>query len=515
MATQALISVTVLADHNEYKINLSVGSTVQQALKIAAVSLAETDKVEPILSTVLEDHTQVVVRRVKEEFYTEQVVLSFEHQELKNEALPEGERRLSQAGMNGLEEITYRRLFEDGVVVATNVFTTTILQEPKPEIEMVGTRSMTEAIALPGTLGYISAGNAWLIQSTTANRKLVISTGDLDGRIFSLSLDGKYLLFTRFITTPESINSLWLADIKSEPIRIQDLKVNNVIHFAAFNDASTRLAFSTADWQVGAPGWRANNDLSELMIYPDGTIASPEQILAPSAGGVYGWWGTEYAWSPDGLKFLFMRPDRVGIFDRQSETETSIVDIEPYQTGGNWAWTPSAAWSPDGKAVYTVDHVENGTAGLVESQRFDLITLPSAGGAIKTLVKDVGMFAQPVPSPDFRSAGEFESLPGENNDQAEYSVAYLQSLQPGKSDTSTYRLSSISQWGTDQKDLFPNAGEEGITPQRVAWSPTSVDEAGNFGIALVYKGNIWIIDAGTVIAQQITRDGLTTRIDWR
>lgn len=38
---------------------------------------------------------------------------------------------------------------------------------------------------------------------------------------------------------------------------------------------------------------------------------------------------------------------------------------------------------------------------------------------------------------------------------------------------------------------------------------------GLYAIAFIYNGNMWIVDIGTGIAQQISGDGLTTRIDWR
>ena len=98
------------------------------------------DKVEPPYIQCLSDGSLVKVIRVREEYYIEQVIIPFEHQELRNEALPEGERRLSQPGVNGLEEITYHRVFEDDIEVSNSIVKTIVLKEAIPEVVMIGSR---------------------------------------------------------------------------------------------------------------------------------------------------------------------------------------------------------------------------------------------------------------------------------------------------------------------------------------------------------------------------------------
>ncbi len=504
ISTQASISVTVIADQHEYPVILSAGSTVRQAVGAAGINLGELDRVEPALSNVLSAGDLVKVTRVTEELYTLQVAIPFEHQQLKNEALPEGESLLSQAGSNGLKEITYRRVFEDGREVSDNPIQATVLQEAVPEIEMVGTQSLLQAVALPGKLAYLSAGNAWVMQNTTADRHLVVSTGDLDGRVFSLSPDGRYLLFTRFASNAHAINTMWMADLQSTPARMVDLQVGNVVHYAQFNSTSTRLAYSTANWREGTPGWQANNDLNMMGINQDGTLNAPVQLIQPNSGGMYGWWGTNYSWSPAGLRFLVVQPDGLGLFDARTLVQVTLLDVTPYQTGGNWAWEPGVAWSPDEHQVYAVAPVTSGSDSSGTPESFDLIAISLPGGMPVTLVEDVGMFAYPVTSP---SSARLTSTG--------YSLAYLQAVHPSQSETSTYRLYTINPDGSKQNALFPPADTTGISPQIVVWSPSSIDQAGNFGIALVYNGNIWIIDSGTGNALQITGDGLASRVDWR
>jgi len=70
-------------------------------------------------------------------------------------------------------------------------------------------QSSIAPVSLPSPLVYLSNGNAWVMDQSTANRYLLVATGDLDGRVFTLSEDGKWLLFTRTEEDEEIINSLW------------------------------------------------------------------------------------------------------------------------------------------------------------------------------------------------------------------------------------------------------------------------------------------------------------------
>jgi hypothetical protein len=303
--------------------------------------------------------------------------------------------------------------------------------------------------------------------------------------------------------------------LEYDPARIIDLGVENIVHFAEFDPASNIVAYSTVEWRETSPGWQANNDLYELSVSAGGFVGSPRMDLESNSGGVYGWWGMEFSWAPDQLRFLYSRPDGIGIIDSRDGTQTSILNIPPYQTGGNWAWIPGADWSPDGNVVYTVNHVSSADNSSDESQDFDLIAIPLLGGSLINLVKNVGMFAYPEPSPVDQKSTLINTTSGEIPDQNAFSVAYLQAIFPDQSETSQYRLFMIDRDGSNQKSLFPEEGAVGLDPQVVAWSPTSMGSDNNYAIALIYNGNIWIIDVGSGAAQQITGDGLTSRIDWR
>jgi hypothetical protein len=380
---------------------------------------------------------------------------------------------------------------------------------------MIGSRSTSTSLSFPGRIAYLSAGNAWVIENTTGNRRLLVSTGDMDGRIFSLSNDGEFLLFTRFSSDNSTINSLWVASLQNDPVKLIDLGVKNIIHYGEFNPRSTIVAYSTVEWRETAPGWQSNNDLYELGVSATGFVGLPQMDLESNSGSVYGWWGMEFSWAPDQIRFLYSRPDGIGILNSSDGTLTSILNIAPYQTGGNWAWVPGAAWSPDGNTVYTVNHVASEEDQSGESQRFNLIAVPLTGGTSIDLVNNVGMFAYPVPSPVDHKGKFINDSSADTVDQVAFSIAYLQAIFPDQSETSGYRLYIIDRDGSNKKYIFPEEDAVGLEPQHVVWSPGRVESIGNFAIALIYNGNIWIIDTGSGVAQQITGDGLTSRVDWR
>lgn len=508
--TQAQLTVLLNADGKNFQVEVPSGSTVQQAYEKAGITLTELDRSDPPIYTVLTDGAKINLIRVREEFEVEQLTVPFERQMVQNESLPVGEARLSQPGENGLKEITYRRLFENDVEISRSEVKTVIVKEAVPEIVMVGSQTPFTSLPISGRLVYLSAGNAWLMERTTGNRRAVVNSGDLDGRIFSLSPDGNWLLFTRDQGVENEINSLWAARIDAEASTLIDLKASNIVHFAAFGPDSTTVAYSTVEPRSTAPGWQANNDLILVGVSPSGFISKPRTIIETNSGGVYGWWGTEFAWAPDGSKIAYARPDGIGWITLGEEPSiVPLRDVIPLQTGGDWAWVPGIDWSPDGKILYFVDHLTSeGITSPEESTLFDLVALPLEFGPAINLASQVGMFAYPSISSLEREIGEAS---GENS----YRVGYLQAIIPTQSETSRYRLVVCDRDGSNRIVLFPADGVQGLDPQRIIWSPLPGADGGNMAIALIYQNNIWLVNPEDGQAQQITGDGLAVRIDWR
>jgi hypothetical protein len=197
-----------------------------------------------------------------------------------------------------------------------------------------------------------------------------------------------------------------------------------------------------------------------------------------------------------------------------SEVNSAVwLEFHPLQTHASWAWVPGVTWGPDGKALYTIDHAAPpGTLLPEESQLFDLTAIPLEGGAPIEVISQVGMFAYPLASP----------LQAQPSGEQSYQVAYLQASFPDQSETSRYRIMVMDRDGSNRQFLFPAEGTQGLIPQREwgAWSPAPMPETGHNALAVIYQGNLWLVDAGAGQAQnpaawQITGDELTSRVVWR
>ncbi len=508
-ATPSLISVTILVDDTQGEVEIPPGGSVQQALDASGISLEYLDRVEPPAYTLLADQDQVRVVRVREEFTVEEEIIPFEKQLLQTESLPDGQTLLAQSGENGVREITYRQVFEDGVEVSRYPVRSSVVADAVPEIFMVGIQTPYVPVSIPGRLVYLLAGNAWMMEQTSGNRKAIVVTGDLDGRVLTLSRDGSRLLFTRRSTEEGQINTLWVADINTDPIALYNLNINNIVHFAEWlpDPKNDKIIFSTVEPRPTAPGWQANNDLNVASFSTREWVSQWKVYVDANSGGVYGWWGTDYLLEPGGERVAYARPDGVGYVNMGDGSLMPLMDIVPVQTGGDWAWIPGFSWSPDGKTMYVVDHSNpSGSTQPEESSFFDVGAILLEAGSYIPMIPQTGMFAYPSTSP-------FLPQPSAEND---YLVAYLQAIFPNQSDTSRYRLVVMDRDGSDRRILYPADGEPGIEPQTPVWSPATLSETGRYSIAVINEGNLWLVDsAGIESPQQITGDGLVTRIDWK
>ncbi len=509
--TQAPVSVTIVADGQTHSVRVPAGSTVAQALEAAGVSLGDLDRVTPPAYALVTPGTTITVVRVEETFETQEEVIPFERQTLRNEGLPEGETRLVQRGVNGRQEVTYRLVYEDGQLVARQAVQVTVLETPVPEIVMIGTRAPFRPRPLPGRLVYLAGGNAWLMETATDRRRPVVVTGDLDGRVFQLSYDGRRLLFTRRSETEGQINTLWMALLDTEPVTLIDLGIANVVHFADFSPRNSRyVAASTVEPRDAPPGWQANNDLLAVLVTPGGRPLPPKVLLEPNAGGVYGWWGNDFAWRPDVQGLAVARPDGVAYLDLTPEEPVlqTWLTFTPYQTRSDWAWVPGLTWSPDSQVLFTVVHGTPGqTNGDEAEPRFHLVAYVPALQRALLLAEDVGMFAYPVVSP-------WQTTAGEGQGQT-YQVAYLQAITPRQSELSRYRLMLMDRDGSDVRALFPADEGLGLEPQQVHWSPQAMPDTQHWALAVLYEGDLYLVDAVTGEAQPLTGDGQVVAVDWK
>jgi Tol biopolymer transport system component len=89
-----------------------------------------------------------------------------------------------------------------------------------------------------------------------------------------------------------------------------------------------------------------------------------------------------------------------------------------------------------------------------------------------------------------------------------FNVAYLQAVEPLESINSSYQLVLMDRDGSNAAVMFPQDGEPSLAPQTVAWSPNGTH------IALTADSNLWVLEIGKGLAQQLTGDGQTSAPSW-
>jgi len=497
------LPIEILVDDRIITLDIEIGSTIQTVLSSQEINLNPLDKVDPPVFTVITEPISIKITRVEEKFETEEVVIPFEQQTVRNEALPERQNVLIQPGINGMQEITYRLLYENGQLFSRTEVRRVDILDPKPEIMMIGVQSPFTSIPINGKIIYLSSGNAWMMENQTSNRTPILTNGKLDGRILSISPNGKWLLFTQISAEEEIINELWLINLEIEEPKPVYLKIDNVIHFSDWIPGNTlSVLVSTVEPRDVAPGWQANNNLIELTLGADGKVLRTKEVIESNSGGIYGWWGTNFQFSPDGKNLAFIRPDALGLINIKDQELEIITDVIPYQTKSDWAWVSPFSWSKDNRFIYWVDHRNDISQENPElSPIFDLKAVDTETYQSVTASENVGMFA-------------FPSIINSTENKENYQLGYLGAIFPENSESSRYRLLISDRDGSNSQVIFPLGDMQGLEPQKINSSPCTDEQICQLGF--IYQGNFWIVNLNDQFStHQITGDGLITRIEWK
>ncbi|GAP62093.1 hypothetical protein ARMA_0516 [Ardenticatena maritima] len=480
--------------------------TVADMLAEQGVALGDLDRVEPPSFTLLEDGMRVRVVRVQERFVDEDVPLPYTRETRRDATLPRGEIRVVQLGQVGRERLRWRILSENGVEVSREVASRETLATPQPEIVVLGTLGALEQVPISGTLVYRAGGNAWVMRGNNTPRALT-TTGDLDGHVFALSPDGRWLLFTRKpiggnVGQGGPINSLWLVrtDIVDDEPRY--LETDSVLwadwrpclpqQGRACPPEQYEIGYSTAERTPNPPGWKARNDFWLLSLNGDGTLLTRREIGEPVGAEWYAWWGREWAWSPDGRLAAWGSATALGVLNVATRQHTVLTTFYPYETLAAWVWTPRPAWRSDGEWLAAVVHAPSPRALRPDrSERFDLWLLPMSVSAPPVpIAENVGMWAMPAWSP------------------TALELAYAQAEAPDGSALSRYALMLMDADGSNRRRLFPANDTPGMELPRFVWSPDG--EA----LAAIWQGDLYLV-ARDGTATPLTATGDVTHLDWR
>ena len=505
--TQESMQVVVIADNRQRAFEQPQQVTVGQFLDLIGLELGELDLLNPPKTTQIQDGMTITVVRVEEQVDCDQNPLPFQQQTVPSEGLQSGEERLAQPGVNGIEEVCYRTTIEDGQPRDRVEIRRVVVQAPQDQIMWVGVDTANlETVPITGTLAYLSNGDVWLMRGSNATKRPLTTGGGADGKAFALSQDGNQALFTRQYTGEETdiyFNTLWvILDTHASEPEAQELSLlNNILYAEWVPFQPYTFTYSAAESREAAPGWQAFNDLWLMRLDPNsGQVLSPRNILEASSGGVYGWWGTQFRWSPDGSALAWARADSVGLLDLDNGEFQPLLSFPVYTTFQDWVWQPTLSWSPDNLMLATTVHgLPFGSEPAESSPIFNVAVAAANGEFLAEVVDRAGIWAAPVFSPFLEDqTGEFPQA----------YVAYLRARSPLNSRTSDYDLVVADRDGSNARVLFPEVGAPGLQPQNMVWSPDGKQ------LAFVYQQNLWIVDAGSGRAQQLTIDASASSPQW-
>lgn len=501
-------SVYVLADNLERTFVIQETMTVESFLSQASIEWDDNDRIVPSLHTQVTDGTRITIVRVEEEELCETEVLPYEDEYRNVEGLDPGEERIQQQGQNGEQRVCYRIIYENGTQLQRiPVGQAEIIQEPVNRILAIGVSNEVEPIPITGTLTYINNANAWIIAGNSTEKRPLTITNDLDSLVMSLSPDGRYLMYTREAEDSESfVNELWVIDTRNPDSAVQ-LSITDVLYAEWLITDDYTISYSTSEVQELFPGWRALNNLWISRIDPTtGASFNPRLIVDENSGGLYGWWGTVYSWSPDGETIAWAQADSSGVYD-DATLPIPLTNYEIFRNVQEWSWRSPLSWSFDGQLIASVIHGPSQPGVPADASPIFSVVVNDIEGNFEAMIAEgAGMWAAPKFSPQLENP---ESLfPGGY-------IAYLRVRDPNQPINGEQDLVVTDRDGSNERVIFPSDGQPGIrssdwglTPTDFTWSPDGRQ------IAVIYNGNLYIVDVVTEASFQMTFDGGSQHPVW-
>ena len=487
------VNVSLTSDGETHQLLLPQGSTVRDALRSASVTLAELDRVRPPETSLLIGGMSITVTRVIQTGEQVSETIPYISQTQPDTTLSPGERRILQAGRNGILATNYRLTYEDGKLTDRVELDQEVVATPVPEIARVGLKDDFNTVPLSGTLVYLSNNNAYVMRDVSGNKRALTTDSDLDAHVFSLSPDGRWLLYTRGNTS--TLNSLWIVDTTLAVPEPQALNINGVL-WADFSPDGKSIAYSRADPSPGLPGWKALNDLT-ILPFNAGKLGKAKEIVKASATAPYAWWGTNYAWSPDSTRLAYGNTAEIGVISPTAKITRTlpIINFAAYNTRSTWAWTPALSWSPDGEFLATQIHSPSPSGEADEdSPAFDVAALQISGTLQARLAVGAGMWAAP------RWLG---------TTPADSQIVFGMAETPYASDTSRYSLYIMDRDGSNRLLLFPTDGQPGIRGL-----PDFTVSPDGRSVIVAYQGDLFWINLNTGLTRRLTADGSISLPRW-
>lgn len=504
-------TVYVYVDNFEYIYRLAEPMTVEEFLAaVASIDWDDNDRIVPSLYTQVVDGTRITIVRVDEEETCETEELPYQEELRPVEGLAPEEQRIQRQGQTGEQRICYRVIYENGIQQQRiPIGEPEIIREPVNRIIAVGVDDQVEPIAITGTLAYINNGNVWVISRTSTNKRPLTLSNDIDSLVLDLSPDGRYAMYTRRAEDSETfVNELWVMDTTQDDVNsaVQLIAITDVLHAEWLISDDYSISYSTSEVRDISPGWDPFNNLLVSRIDPQtGDAFNPRVIVPENSGGAYGWWGTVYHWSPDGQTLAWAQADSIGIYDNDTNA-VALTQFDVFRSVQDISWRTSLSWSPDSQLIASVIHGPPQPGVPPDSSRIFSVVVTDVSGNFEAMIDEgAGIWASPKFSPLLDTA---------DSPFPQGYLAYLRVRDPNQI-YGQYDLIVADRDGSNARLIFPQAGQAGIQtsdfglyPQDYTWSPDGRQ------IALIYQGNLYIIDVITGASYQMTFDGGSQHPVW-
>ena len=504
---------TIRADGSDRPITSS-GTTIRQVLDEAEIEVGLNDLVDPPLYEPAVPNSIITIVRINEEIETIERSVPFERRSVRNETMQADDPPIIvQTGKNGLEELTVTITYRDGIETERRVTQVVLIDEPVEEILMIGVDIVAQSndLAFEGRLAFINGSGAQILNGSGSNVQNITLGGVPDRRVFALSPNGEWLMVTLASDdeSSDSFNSLWFVSTRRNS-RPKGPISENVL-WAGWNPADGadgEIAFSTGVPTNVSPGWEANNDLW-LAKLDNGEIISDtlSQIVQPYPA-VFGWWGGDYAWSPDGSQIGYSFANEIGTIQatRPASADGDLVlrqtlyTFTEYDTRSDWVWIPPLSWSADGTLLAFSRHA--GTEGAAENFETSVLHVPIAQSGTDSSLRlkaNSGIWSYPF----------WAAEVGQNNQ----AFAWLQATNAQNSLSSSYALWLADEDGSNGRQIFPAEGLSGSFPRErgaVTWSAAEPHR-----LAFVYDDDLLVYDLQSDTVQQLTdSDGRISHPSW-
>lgn len=138
------IAVSLIADGKTLKCSTH-SATVKDFLAEQNITLGKDDEVTPKLDEKITSGLTVSVKRVEYKNQTVKESINFETEQQQSSDLASGETKVTQEGINGEKEVTYKVKYVDGKEASKEKVSEKVTKEPVNKIVAVGTASQSSA----------------------------------------------------------------------------------------------------------------------------------------------------------------------------------------------------------------------------------------------------------------------------------------------------------------------------------------------------------------------------------